>query len=395
MRTTDLIAAFSERYPKAEFPSSFYSFLEEQEELGHPIRRAKGLPLVAFLKGLQVPLDAIAGLLDQDSRLVLKVSYPDLLRQTPAELAAYFTRRLGSIFLLQEIVLDSETVSGFNRHGRDHLSSVTHRMLDLLRYSDGVPSRQMEQEAIIAGYLHDIGNLLSRKEHGLFGIYLLTQLCTDVDRDASTFASFLRVLEAVLFHEVEYGSRVASLQELSRLTLCLIVADKTDVNFERVSAKSNMPEAIRDAHTLVNLLTGASRLRLRKTGLDWEIHFTPKMSPDRAGQFPALMKRAERVWVPSEWQTLYRRENIEYIFIFQATFLRVYFTRLSFAVRALFALRPALETFRLIFNDDERGMSLTRVFGRDDYQNKLTLIANNLFKNEKAEGGAALELNEN
>ncbi len=383
MRAIELIRIFCERYAQAEFPTSFYAFLEEQERLGHPIRRANGQPLVEFLRGLGVQSDSLAGFLDQDSRLVLHVNYPDLMQLAPDEVDSYFARQLANVFLLQELVLDSETVTGFNRHGRDHLSSVTRRTVSLLRFGEGTPTMQSQREAIIAGYLHDIGNLLSRKEHGIFGIYLLTQLFTDVDRDAETLASFLRVLEAVLFHEVEYGSRVASLQDLSLLTLCLIVADKTDVNFQRVSSKSNMPEAIRDAHTLVNLLTGASRLKLRKTGVDWEIHFTPKMSPDRAVQFPALMKRAERVWVPAEWQTLYRRENIEYIFVFQATFLRVYFTRLRFAVRALFALRPDLEMFRLVFYDDERGMSLTRYFRREDYDDKLNLIANNLFKNER------------
>jgi hypothetical protein len=384
MNVLGLFRAFCDRYPQAEFPPSFYSFLEEQERLGHAIRRANGQPLAEFLKGLDVPAGALTDLLDADSHLAVKVSYPDLLRRSPKQVDAYISHKLGNVFLLQEIVLDSETVTGFNRHGRDHLGSVTRRMENLLRYAAGAPTAQVEKEVIIAGYLHDVGNLLSRKEHGLFALYLLTQLFTDVDRDAETLTSFLRVMEAVLFHEVEYGSHVASLEELSPLTLALIVADKTDVNFERVSSKSNMPEAIRDAHTLVNLLTGASRLRLKKSSLAWEIHFTPKMRPDRAVQFPALIKRAERVWVPSEWQKLYRRENIEYIFIFQATFLRVYFTRLSFAVRALFALVPQLETFQLVFNDDERGMSLTRVFGREDYQDKLNLIANNLFKNEKA-----------
>lgn len=75
------------------------------------------------------------------------------------------------------------------------------------------------------------------------------------------------------------------------------------------------------------------------------LHFSPKMNPGAAPQFHALLKRSDRVWVPAEWQTLYRRENIEYVFVFQATFLRVYFTRLMFAMRALCALQPALKLF--------------------------------------------------
>ena len=229
--------------------------------------------------------------------------------------------------------------------------------------------------AVIAGYLHDIGNLIARKEHGLYGIYLLTQILTDVDRDDATLAAFMRVLEATLFHEVDLGSKFSSLSNLSPATLSLIVADKSDVSFRRVSIKSNVSDALQDAHMLVNLLTTDSRVKCQKTSFHWEIHFSPKIKADETDQLIALLKRAERVWVPDDWQQLYRRSNIEYVFIFHATFLRLYFPRLSFA------LNPAVETFRLVINDDERGVSLNRVFTRDDYQDKIALIRNNLFKN--------------
>ncbi len=383
MTATDLIQLFCKHYPQAEFPPTFWTFLDEQESLGHPIRRASGEPLVVFLQTLGVPPNFLAGFLDSDSHLLLTIDLPTLLKKSPAELDTYFRQELAHIFALQEIVLDSETLTGFNRHGRDHLRAVTRRMLLLLRYANGICETRhcTESEAVIAGYVHDIGNLLSRKEHGIYGIYLLTQIFTGVDGSPEVLASFTRILEAVLFHEVEFGSRVASLGDLSPLTNCLIVADKTDVSLKRVSPRSNVPEAIRDAHMLVNLLTGKSRLKLRKDNVLWEIHFSPKMEQRGASQFSALLKRSERVWVPAEWQQLYRRENIEYVSIFQATFLRVYFSRLSFAIRAMFALQPSLKTFRLVIQDDERGVSLTRTLTRDDYEVKVNMIRNNLFKN--------------
>ncbi len=384
MRSIELIRLFSERYPQASFPRNFIAFVEEQEALGDPIRRAHTKqPFVEFLSDLKVFSDAYEGFLGPQSELALQICYPELLKLSSPELDHFFEQNLSKVFVLQEIVLDSETLTGFNRHGREHLQAVTRQMLNLMRYASGgaAPDPQAEREAIIAGHLHDIGNLLSRKEHGIYGLYLLTRLFTDVDQDPESLTSYLRVLEAVLFHEVEYGSRVAELDDLSLLTRTLIVADKTDVSLRRVSFKSNMPEAIRDAHMLVNLLTGDSHLRLHDQTIDWEIHFSPKMKEDDAPQFSALLKKAERVWVPAEWQTLYRRENIEYIFIFQATFLRVYFSRLAFAIRAAFSVRPSLETFRLVIQDDERGVSLTRAFSREDYQAKVDLIGHNLFKN--------------
>ncbi len=383
MRSIDLITLFHQQYPQADFPADFLAFLNEQASLGDPICRAHTRqPLRAFLRDLGVGDRLMATLLDDDSRLTLHIDFPALLEMATAELDKFLATRLDDVFSLQEIVLDSETLTGFNRHGRQHLHSVTRRMRKLLRYANANCDRgAVEKEAIIAGYLHDVGNLLSRKEHGIYGIYLLTQLLTDADRDPETLASFLRVLEAVLFHEVEYGSRLPALDVLSPTTLSLIVADKTDVNLRRVSSKSNVPEALRDAHMLVNLLAGDSRLKLQRNGIEWEIHFSPKVKQDDAAQFSALLKRAQRFWVPSEWQTLYRRENIEYVFIFHATFLRVYFSRLAFAIRAMFALCSHLESFRLVIQDDERGVSLTRVFGRADYQSKVDLIASNLFKN--------------
>lgn len=383
MRATGLIELFCRHYPQVEFPPTFWTFLNEQESFGHPIRRASGEPLVVFLQTLGVSSDFLAGFLDPDSHLLFKIDLPALLEQTPAELDTYFRKELATIFALQEIVLDSETLTGFNRHGRDHLRAVTRRMLVLLRHANGLAEARhcTPSEAVIAGYLHDIGNLLSRKEHGIYGIYLLTQLFTGVENSPEALTSFMRILEAVLFHEVEFGSRVASLRDLSPLTNCLIVADKTDVSLKRVSARSNVPEAIRDAHMLVNLLTGKSRLKLGKDNVLWEIHFSPKMEQRGASQFSALLKRSDRVWVPAEWQQLYRRENIEYVFIFQATFLRVYFSRLQFAIRAMFALQPSLKMFRLVIQDDERGVSLTRTLTRDDYEEKVNLIRNNLFKN--------------
>ncbi len=393
MQSRDLINSFLKRYPETELPQSFLDYVTEQEELGHVIRRAKtGQPLNAYLESLGVAQHAISHVLDADSRLVQHTNYAQLLAMSPEELDAFFAKRYETVFVLQELVLDSETLTGFNRHGREHLKTVTRRLMTLLECEPESGQAQATlQEAIVAGYLHDVGNLLSRKEHGVYGLYLLTQFFANVDESPETLASLMRVLEAVLFHEVDFGSRVSSLERLNPVTLALIVADKTDVSFRRVSQKSNVSEAVQDAHTLVNLLTADSQIQCRKKSFQWEIHFSPSMRNGDSDRFPALLKRAERVWVPDEWQRLYRRENIEYVFIFNATFLRLYLARLSFAVRAVFALRPSIQTFQLVIQDDERGVSLTRKFTREDHNEKLSLIHNNLFKNYREEVAGPVE----
>lgn len=163
-------------------------------------------------------------------------------------------------------------------------------------------------------------------------------------------------------------------------TLSLIIADKTDVNAGRVSSKSNVPEALWDAHTLVNLLTVDSQIGCQARDFVWELHFSPRAESDEVARFPQLLKASERVWVPQAWQRLYRDYNVEYLFVFHATFLKLYLARLLYAMRAVFALYPDAQGFRLVVEDTERGISLSRVFGRQDYKEKIGLIGKNLFK---------------
>ena len=68
------------------------------------------------------------------------------------------------------------------------------------------------------------------------------------------------------------------------------------------------------------------------------------------------------------------------LFVFHGTFLKLYLARLLYAIRAVFELYPHVQGFRLIVDDVERGISLSRVFGREDYEEKIALIGKNLFK---------------
>jgi len=371
------------RYPHMEIPGSVFSYVREQESNGHRIRRDDTAePLNDYLQRIGVHDDIVSRVLDGDSRLVAELSYPSLLQSPLDVLRTRMEEHFGAVFVLQQAVLDSEVLTGFNRHGLDHLKSVSDRVVRLIRASDLEPAREAlaEKEAIIAGYLHDSGNLISRQYHGAYGVYLITQFFSQVNRDEETLSSFLRVLEAVLFHEVEIGLRLSSLVGLEPATLGLIIADKTDVSARRVSAKSNVPEAMRDAHTLVNLLTVDSRIGCREKEFSWELHFSPRAEAEEVARFPLLLKPSERVWVPQVWQQLYREHNVEYLFVFHATFLKLYLARLLFVIRSVFELYPQVRVFRLVVDDVERGISLSRVFGREDYEAKITVIGKNLFK---------------
>lgn len=378
-----LVNSLLQQYPELAIPENFLSFVARQEALRHPIRRADtGRALDRFLFDIGVDGDTVSRFLDSDSRLVSKLSYPSLLQRPLDEVRSQLEEHFSVVFPLQQAVLDSVVLTGFNRHDRAHLRSVTRRMLALLRAREreSATEAHTEKEATIAGYLHDSGNLISRQYHGLYGVYLLTQFFTDVDQDEDTISSFFRVLEAVLFHEVELGLRMPSLSGLHLASLSLIIADKTDISAQRVSAKSNVPGAFRDAHTLVNLLTVDSGIGCQRNDFVWELHFSPRADTGDLERFPRLLKPSERFWVPQDWQQLYREHNVEYLFVFHATFMRLYLARLLYTIRAVFALYPNVEGFRLVIDDTERGISLTRLFTRGDYEEKIGFVGKNLFK---------------
>ncbi len=382
-RASDLLTQLGRRFPQVEIPHVVLAYVGEQEANGHRIRRGDtGEPLDLYLRRIGIHKEIITRVLDDDSRLVSRLSYASLLERPVDEVRARLEEHFAAVFVAQQAVLDSEVLTGFNRHGRDHLRSVSDRMLELIREGEAgsQPEVLAQKEAIIAGYLHDSGNLISRQYHGPYGVYLLSQFFSRVDQDEETLSSFMRVLEAVFFHEVEIGLKLPSLAGLHAATLSLIIADKTDVSARRVSAKSNVPEAIRDAHTLVNLLTVDSKIGLRPKEFVWDLHFSPRAGSEDVARFPQLLKGSERVWVPQAWQRLYREHNVEYLFVFHATFLKLYLARLLYAIRAVFTLYPRVPRFRLIVDDTERGISLSRVFGRQDYEEKIGLIGKNLFK---------------
>lgn len=365
-------------------PRVVENYLAQQEVAGHRIHRAAtGQPLVEYLESIGVVYERVAHLLEPDSRIKVGISFPQLLRLPAREIGRFLANQLSVLFDLQEMILDHETQVGFNRHGRLHLEVVTGRIAKILSTANTKAEQYalLIKEAYIAGYLHDAGNIIARRHHSYFSAYLLGLLFTDIECDSNTLASFQRVVEAVVFHEEEACEGLVTIERLHPVTLSLIIADKSDVSFQRVSSRSNVPEAVNDLHVLLNLLAAQSKIMYRNKRVTWEIAFSPRVTLEQTSLFPELLKHTQRVWVPQEWQQLYRQHNIEYVLIFQAKFFRIYFPRLALAIRALFALSSNITTFELTINDEERDIILSRLFHRHDYERKILLIERNLFKN--------------
>lgn len=129
-------------------------------------------------------------------------------------------------------------VKGYTDHGPRHVgyvSRVSARILKELNY----PERIVELAAI-AGWVHDVGNSINRKNHGLTGATLIFPILLDM---GMPIAEVCQITSAVGNHEEETGVPV------SEISSALILADKSDTHRTRV--RKEKPNFY-DIHNRVN-----------------------------------------------------------------------------------------------------------------------------------------------
>lgn len=139
-------------------------------------------------------------------------------------------------------------VLGFTEHGFRHtdLVAVTARriLLDL-----GYDPREAELAAI-AGYLHDIGNVVERTHHYFIGALIAMDILKDLGMEEKEIAE---VATAIGNHDERYGHPV------SNISAAVILADKADVHRSRVR---NRDFAKFDIHDRVNYAVEESALEI-------------------------------------------------------------------------------------------------------------------------------------
>jgi metal-dependent HD superfamily phosphatase/phosphodiesterase len=135
---------------------------------------------------------------------------------------------------------------GYTEHGKRHASIVSHlaeKVLRDIKFSD----RECELAAI-AGYLHDIANLINRYNHGGMGAVMAYQILARLRMPPEEIAL---VISAIGNHEEERGHSV------NPVAAALILADKSDVHRGRVT---NTDFAKFDIHDRVNYAAESSSL---------------------------------------------------------------------------------------------------------------------------------------
>lgn len=139
-------------------------------------------------------------------------------------------------------------VLGFTEHGARHAGVVAKTAASVMSRL-GYSPRDAEL-ACIAGYMHDIGNGITRLDHGIAAALLARDILMRLGMPP---AEFVEVMCAIGNHEEEYG------QPVSALAAAVILADKSEVHRSRVRA---FDPATADMHDRVNMATTRSELKV-------------------------------------------------------------------------------------------------------------------------------------
>ena len=145
---------------------------------------------------------------------------------------------------------ESLAALGFTEHSFSHVIHVA-KTAGYIMQTMGYDDRTVEL-ARIAGYLHDIGNLVNRKDHSQSGAVMAWSILNDMDCDPSEIAT---IVTAIGNHDEGTGVPV------NPVAAALILADKADVRRSRVR---NKDEATFDIHDRVNYSVKESSMTINE-----------------------------------------------------------------------------------------------------------------------------------
>ena len=194
---------------------------------------------------------------------VLRINICEFLTQTsliPAGKAAILTEITGRRY---EEIEKNETIRayiskadeslvalGYTEHSFAHVTHVA-AMAGYLLETLGYDAHTVEL-AKIAGYLHDIGNLVNRIEHSQSGAVMAFQILTSLGFGAEDVAT---IVTAIGNHDEGTGAPV------NAVAAALILADKADVRRSRVR---NQDTTTFDIHDRVNYSVKKSTLKINE-----------------------------------------------------------------------------------------------------------------------------------
>ena len=177
----------------------------------------------------------------------MKIRYEDILDSE--EIRSYIRKADESLIAL-----------GYTEHSFAHVTKVAETSRRIL-LALGYPERDAELAAI-AGYLHDIGNVINRVDHAQSGAIMAFRILDHMNAVPDDIAT---IITAIGNHDEGTAFPV------NPVAAALILADKTDVRSSRVR---NKDMATFDIHDRVNYAVTRSELNIipdREIGLDLTI----------------------------------------------------------------------------------------------------------------------------
>ena len=139
---------------------------------------------------------------------------------------------------------------GFTEHSFAQVTLVAETAGYILE-TLGYPERTVEL-AKIAGFLHDIGNLVNRIDHSQSGAVMAFRLLDHMDCDPEEIAT---IVTAIGNHDEGTG------QPVNAVAAALILADKSDVRRSRVR---NQDPSTFDIHDRVNYSVKRAKLKINE-----------------------------------------------------------------------------------------------------------------------------------
>jgi metal-dependent HD superfamily phosphatase/phosphodiesterase len=156
---------------------------------------------------------------------------------------------------------------GFTEHSFSHVGLVAERARYILS-TLGYPEHQIELVQI-AGYMHDIGNVINRADHAQSGAIMAFRLLDNIGVDPEDIAT---IISAIGNHDEDTAFPV------NEVAAALILADKTDVRYTRVRNR-DLPSF--DIHDRVNYSVKEAKTAINedKTMISLEITIDTDVCP--------------------------------------------------------------------------------------------------------------------
>lgn len=137
---------------------------------------------------------------------------------------------------------------GYTDHSTAHTALVANKAAEILE-GFGYGEKEIEL-AKIAGFMHDIGNVVNRSRHAEYGAILANEILKETDLSIS---DRVQIVSAIANHDESTG--VAA----DPVTAAIIIADKSDVRRSRVREKDPV---YYDIHDRVNYAVTETKLEV-------------------------------------------------------------------------------------------------------------------------------------